>query len=354
MRVFLAFITLLAFGWQNGHAQVNKWADSYQLERITAQMIAEISDIPVSVRRMAIYKLNYNSSSFDKQSIAYIKSEIESVFRDYSPVRVISPPELDPTDNLKIVGSDSTLQIMNIQGRSVADMSPELLENISSKYSVSGLVELTLQKKRPEGLIISVRIISPSSREIVWSKSFESYPVEEREKVDLGKRVTLNFGATSLTNESFTLAGSEEMEESKTLNYNFTFGYRQPLNLDNSSYLGLFVGYNKMRSTDNPDFENAFLEVGLSFDQALSRKSPDIRGYRVMLGVDASIWLPRDEKKGDIVMISPSIMFNLTENLGFEVNGLAFMSDRSVQDPVNSNIFTYGQLGYGVRAYVQF
>ena len=67
---------------------------------------------------------------------------------------LLSPPELEPNDKLKIVGNDSTLQILNMQGRSLADVSPEMLEEIAYKYGVQGLVELSLQRRQPEGLVI--------------------------------------------------------------------------------------------------------------------------------------------------------------------------------------------------------
>lgn len=362
MRILLVTILLAVFGTEITMAQpnkINKRAESYMVRQITNQLVKELSDLPVNVRRMAVYKINYESSQFNNQSIAYIKGEIEATLRENSPVSVISPPELDPTDKLKIMGSDSTLQIMNIKGRSLADMSPELLERVTQKYSVDGLAELTIQQMQTEGLVVLIRIMNPQSREIVWSKSFESYPVEIKEKEDVGKRVILNFGVKLLENESFTLGaapGSEVVVDSRSFNYNFNIVYRQPLNENNSSYLGLFTGINVISPVDDPGFESRFWEIGLTFDQALSQKSVNINDFRVMLGIDASMWLAQGEREGDLLTISPSIMFNLTNNIGFELNGMAFLTERTIKqaDTISPDTYTFGQIGYGVTAYVRF
>lgn len=361
MRTILVVILLAGFGIQSARAQsgdINRRADTYMMRQITNQLVEELSDLPVNVRRMAIYKINYKSSNFDNQDIAYIKGSIESTFRDNSPVVVISPPELDPSDKLKIVGSDSTLKLLNIKGRSLADMSPELLEDIAQKYSVSGLTELTIQRLQTEGLVVLIRIMNPQSREIVWSKSLAAFPVEDPEEKKLGKRVVIQFGATMMENESYATGVAPDVEipvGTSSLKYNLSVGYRQPLNEMNSSYLGIFTGVNVLRANESTDFESTFWEMGITFDQAISRKSTEINDYRLMLGLDASVWLAQGDRNGNLITASPSLMFNLTQNIGFEVRGLVLVSDRFVKTTAaNPNSYTYGQLGYGVKAYVQF
>lgn len=306
MRVFLVII-LLAVGFlQTAQAQqelreVEKRAETYMMSRISDQLIDELNDFPINIRRMAVYKINYNSDKFSNESIAFIKGEIETVFRENTSVSVISPPELDPTDKLKIVGTDSTLRLMNIKGRSLADMSPELLESVSDKYSLSGLAELTLQRHMTEGLVVQIRIMSPQSREIVWARSIAAYPIGIQEKDDTGKNVVLRFGTTIMSNEFFTNPFAPDIEnpvETSSLNYNFNFGYRQSFNEDNSGYLGFYTGFNIIRSNASVEFEANFWELGISFDQAISSKNEEINDYRVMLGLDSSVWLAMGEKKG--------------------------------------------------------
>ncbi|MDR9416659.1 MAG: hypothetical protein RI564_10265 [Gracilimonas sp.] len=351
--------------WQSALGQqrnrnMNRQADTYMMNKITNQLINELSDLPLNIRRAAIYKINYDESEFNNENIAFIKGEIEATFRENTAMSVISPPELDPTDKLKIIGSDSTLQLMNIKGRSLADMSPELMEGVSNKYSLSGLMELTVQREMAEGLVVQIRIISPQTREIVWAQSVAAFPVEEKETDDIGKRIVFRFGASLMQNDFSTVSTAPSTQvgsNSTSLNYNFNVGYRQPFNDRNSGYLGFYTGFNLFRANEDAGFEANFWEIGLSFDQAVTDKSESINDYRIMLGLDASVWLAQGNRNGNLIMMNPGIMFNLSKNIGFELYAHYFLTEQSVTEEVSTtvtNTYTYGQLGYGVKAYVQF
>ena len=121
--------------------------DPYMIEKIQEQLHPNLTDFPVNVRRIAIYKINYSALRFTNEEVEYLRAEIEYSMRQYAGLTVLSPPELEPNDKLKIIGNDSTLQILNMQGRSLADVSPDMLEEISYKYGVQGLVELSLQSQ---------------------------------------------------------------------------------------------------------------------------------------------------------------------------------------------------------------
>ena len=177
MRSVFIISAVLLIGFSGTtFAQDHKSGVAYQMEQISDQMIDQINDVPANIRRVAVYKLNYNPMRFTVQEVEFIRGEIESAFREFAGLTVLSPPELEPNDKMKIFGNDSTLQILNIQGRSLADVSPELLTESASTYGVQGLLEVSMQKRNPDGLILSLRMISPRSREIVWTKSFISNP----------------------------------------------------------------------------------------------------------------------------------------------------------------------------------
>lgn len=194
MKRTLTFLLLyLLGGWgfsNDATAQLftHDQGDPYMVEKIQEQLNPELGDFPVSVRRVAIYKINYSALRFTNEEIEYIRAEMEYSLRQFAGLTVLSPPELEPNDKLKIVGNDSTLQILNMQGRSLADVSPEMLEEIAYKYGVQGLVELSLQRREPEGLVIGIRVMNPQSREVVWSKSFTSNPPVVLPTLDQGDR----------------------------------------------------------------------------------------------------------------------------------------------------------------------
>ena len=85
--------------------------DPFMIEKIQEQLNPSLTDFPASVRRIAIYKINYSALRFTNEEVEYIRAEDRvfdaAICRTYS----LSPPELEPNDKLKIVGNDSTLQI---------------------------------------------------------------------------------------------------------------------------------------------------------------------------------------------------------------------------------------------------
>lgn len=355
MRILLSIILIAILAPSRGLGQAYTLTDFEKVEQIVQQLEGQVEDFPVSVQRLAVYKINYDPNRFSSETVSYIKNRVEAALKELTPADIISPSELAPTDKLRIVGSDSTLKIMNIKGRSMPDMSPELLTKITEKYSVSGLVELTLQRHGPEKLFISMRLMNPASRQIVWSKSFESSPVGKEDE-DVGKRTNFQFGISALENKSFTEGGgTPEDIGTRSLLYSIIYIYRQSLNSDNSSYFGFSTGLNFTRSLDSPDFNTYFWQVGLNFDQAITQKNSVINGYRFMLGVDGGLWIPLGKRQGELLVLQPSLMFNLTKNIGFEVNVTSFLSDSYIRNEnAPRDTFTFSKFGYGVKAYVQF
>ena len=175
--------------------------DPYMIEKIQEQLHPNLIDFPVNVRRIAIYKINYSALRFTNEEVEYLRAEIEYSLRQYAGLTVLSPPELEPNDKLKIIGNDSTLQILNMQGRSLADVSPDMLEEISYKYGVQGLVELSLQRREPEGLVIGIRVMNPQSREVVWSNSFISNPPIVLPTLNQGSQKLVSFGITTRSSD---------------------------------------------------------------------------------------------------------------------------------------------------------
>lgn len=111
----LGFLILIVGRVENSQAQTHEEGVPYQMELITNQMVDQLNDIPANIRRVAVYKMNYNAMRFTMQEVEFIRGEIESSLRTYAGLTVLSPPELEPNDKMKIFGSDSTLQILNIQ-----------------------------------------------------------------------------------------------------------------------------------------------------------------------------------------------------------------------------------------------
>jgi hypothetical protein len=260
---------------------------------------------------------------------------------------------------MKIFGSDSTLQILNIQGRSLADVSPDFLSEITTKYGVNGLIEVGLQRRNPDGLVLSIRMMNPSSREIVWSKSFIANPFEINEEVDKGNTLVFSFGTGALQTESkfrtdTSFANQDTAFSSLVFNYAANVSYRQPINAENSAYIGFTGGFNVLQSSQDNDFDITFIELGISYYQALSpEKNVTINDYKMMLFLKSSIQFPVSSVKGEILSAQPGLMLNLSKNLGVSFYTSLILSGEELTLSNNDRI-TYNKVGYGVHAVVRF
>ncbi len=396
MKRTLTFLLLyLLGGWgfsNDATAQLftHDQGDPYMVEKIQEQLNPELGDFPVSVRRVAIYKINYSALRFTNEEIEYIRAEMEYSLRQFAGLTVLSPPELEPNDKLKIVGNDSTLQILNMQGRSLADVSPEMLEEIAYKYGVQGLVELSLQRREPEGLVIGIRVMNPQSREVVWSKSFISNPPVVLPTLDQGSQYLLTFGVTSRGSDSWyrnqyantsgaqidttgagagagagvdsTGNGSNFVHQADTLlrqaltDFSVTFSYRQPLDLRNSAYIGFTAGYHVLRSTnrDVTLFDMSLFDVGLVYYQAISEKVPDIDEYRVVFYSRANVQFPLgNNRQGEVFMLEPGLQFHLSKNIGLSVFGNLMLAGDTIKLS-NKDRLTYNKSGFGFHAVIRF
>jgi hypothetical protein len=378
MKRSLTFILLyLLGGWGlSNHATAQLFThdqgDPYMVEKIQEQLNPELSDFPVSVRRVAIYKINYSALRFTNEEIEYIRTEMEYSLRQFAGLTVLSPPELEPNDKLKIVGNDSTLQILNMQGRSLADVSPEMLEEIAYKYGVQGLVELSLQRREPEGLVIGIRVMNPQSREVVWSKSFISHPPVVLPTLNQGSQYLVTFGVTSRGSDSWyrnqyanidtTGIGNNFVNQADTLirqaltDFSVTFSYRQPLDLNNSAYIGFTAGYHVLRSTnrDVTIFDMSLFDVGLVYYQAISEKVPDIDEYRVVFYSRANVQFPLgNNRQGEVFMLEPGLQFHLSKNIGLSVFGNLMLAGDTIKLS-NKDRLTYNKSGFGFHAVIRF
>ena len=354
--------------------------DPYMIEKIQEQLHPNLIDFPVNVRRIAIYKINYSALRFTNEEVEYLRAEIEYSLRQYAGLTVLSPPELEPNDKLKIIGNDSTLQILNMQGRSLADVSPDMLEEISYKYGVQGLVELSLQRREPEGLVIGIRVMNPQSREVVWSNSFISNPPIVLPTLNQGSQKLVSFGITTRSSDSWyrnqystttssndsTGAGTDSTSttfshQADTLlrqaltDFSLTFSYRQPLDLENSSYIGFTVGYHilKSQNRDITLFDISLFDLGLVYYQALSEKNSDIDEYRVVFYSKLNMQFPLGNKDGEMFMLEPGVQFNLSKNIGLSVFGNLMLAGETIKLP-NKDRITYKQTGIGFHAVLRF
>ena len=326
-------------------AQSYETGDPYLMEKITNRLSEELYDIPVSIRRAAVYKINYSANSFTTEEVEYIRGEIEAAFRQHAGITILSPPELEPNDKMKIVGSDSSLKIVNVRGRSLADVTPEMLSTITGRYGVQGLIELTLQRSNPEGIIVSIRMVNPGSREIIWTKSFVSNEKVAKIEVDKGKTSVFNFGAGIMTGETDA--------DDVIVDFSASYTFRQPINSDNSGYLGFTIGGHLLKPRAASEFEMNLLELGLTFYHGMGRRIEAINDERVAIYLNTSAYVVMGDVTGQMFNARPGLMFNFGENLGVLLYSNILLSGETVtlEDDTEA---TFNTIGYGIQGVVRF
>lgn len=350
----VSFGFLLLFISVHGVAQSYEQGVAYNMEKIYGELEEDLAGFPAGIRRIAIYKVNYNALRFTEQDIDLIRNKLETAFREYSGLTVLSPTELEPNDKMKIMGTDSSLQILNVHGRSIADLSPELLRTITQRYGVQGLVELSVQKVNPEGLIINIRLMNPNSREIVWTKTLIANPFKVKEKIDLGQPVVILFGAGGAHGESIVTADTAMTGlNAVAVSFSAHASYRQTLNRDNSAYIGLGGGINVLRSSTQNTFNTTLVELGITYYQAISQKNEMINDYRAVFFANSNIQFAPTSIKGQIFSVKSGMMFNLSRNLGLQPYLNVIISGETLTLE-NGTEITYNQIGYGLHAVVRF
>lgn len=339
-------------------AQDYESGDPYMMGQIMEQMSTELNDVPFNIRRVSVYKINYSSFRFTSEEIEYIRAEIESAFREYAGLTVLSPPELEPNDKMKIIGSDSTLQILNVRGRSLADISPEYLTEITVKYGIHALIELSVQRRNTEGIVIALRMMNPNSREVVWTRSFISNRVIIEEKADKGRTSVISIGVGNRTIDKIfhpdtTVILNDTTFKKNVIDLHATFSYRQPLNIDNSAFIGFTGGFHLLNSRESNSYNMQLIELGITYFQAVSPLNTDLNLYRIMFYLNGNIQFPFGSQSGEMFTATPGLMLNLSENIGISFYSSILLSGETIKKSNNEEV-TFNKVGYGVHGVIRF
>ena len=345
--VCLCFLSLIG---NNAVAQ----SDAVLVEKAISKLEDMVADIPNDVRRVAVYRLNYNENVLSEETIGYLVSRIEETFKQYSALSVISPPELKPTNELKIFGRDSTIQISNTKGRSLAESSAELLLETAQRYSLHALIEVTVQKKALEGFIINIRMLRPESLEVVWVKTIISNQVFAKEEIDKGKLIFLNVGVETVTGESFKADSVTTDAEQQVLNFNASVTYRQPIDNTVSSYFGIRGGLNIYKGTQDSLYNAALVNLGIVFQYGLGEKNESINATRLLLTLDADMRFAITKYEGSIFTVSPGLQFNFTESISIGLYARNIISGDELRQKGENKSITFNRLSYGLQCVFRF
>lgn len=363
----LALVLVLAHLPTNLRAQVTEIRlsdlpldeNTFFMQYISEELANSLTEIPLSVRRIAIYRVSYDEKLFDRNDVSYIKDEVERVIKKNSPITILSPLEFEPNNAVKITITDSSLKMSNIQGRSFVDSSMDEIFTAADKYNIQGLMELSLQRKEIEGIILTIRLISARSQELLWSKAFRSNVVKIDTRIDSSRKASIKVGVNSVYGQFVNGARlpAQGSTSAQVYDVGFTYQYVEPLDEDYRSLFGFFAGGHLYR-VGNSEFETyqgSFVEAGLMFKRALSKKNNYVDGNRIELASYVSAMVPLSKKKGIMITVAPAgLHFNLTRTFGFYAEPRYILSGEMVYFNNNTENLQYERFSYGIGTIIRF
>jgi hypothetical protein len=272
--------------------------------------------------------------------------------------------EFEQENVLQITGTDSSLVLKNTgKEANEKENSLRLLE-LSRKYGVDAFLKGYVQYRNDVGYTISLELISPSTREVIWSKSLVSRDLEPEEEVYKGKLTLLTVGANNTPTGGYLLssanggAGGTYSGDILLLNYNVRLAFRQPINKKNSGYIGVQGGYNYYNvlpvGEEGDDFESynaSVFDLGLVFYKTLAEKSEKENAHWVDIFIGPNLLMPSNSK--NLFALTQGVNVNVAENLGvaFDVQYL-FSSGPSLENSEEAQIqktVELNTIGYGVK-----
>ena len=200
--------------------------------------------------------------------------------------------------------------------------------------------------------------MNPNSREVVWTKSFVSNRIVIEEEVDRGRTSVIAFGVGNRTidkvfNPDTTVVLNDSTFKKNVTDLHATFSFRQPLNLENSAFIGFTAGFHFLNSRESDDYNMNLVELGVTYYQAVGSLNNDLNLYRVMFYLNGNIQFPFGTQKGEMFTATPGLMLNLSDNIGLSFYSSIILSGETIKRSNNEEI-TFNKVGYGVHGVIRF
>lgn len=359
MRKATGIFVLIALLWtnlsfaQNSGKGSPKASQYMQLQKVMKKLQNEIETIPYNIQRVATQRLGYDTTRLTRQGYKLIRHEIERVFREDGRIKMLALEEFRRDKVLFVEGTDSTLTLSNTQ-RSAGEKenSIRLLE-LSQKYGIDAFLQGNIQYKNDLGYVITLELISPQSREVLWSKSLVSKDLTPEKKPYKGKLTLISAGGSLLPTGSYTIGGTGYTGGILFVDYTARVALRQPVNERNGGYIGVRGGYHyyntmpKGQNTTNYEpFTQSVFEVGVIFYKTLAEKNKKKHTHWLELYLGPNLLIPSGSQ--NMFALAQGININLSENLGLALDVQYLLSPNPEVENETKNI-QLNSVGYGLK-----
>ena len=334
---------------------INQDSLEIRLQDLFDQLEENLNDIPLTLRRAAVFRIERDEELFTASDANYIRNQVEGILKANSSLTLLSPLELQPTDAVKIIASDTTLQISSQKGRSFADLNLDKLLETAREYNVQGLVEISVFRRSVLGLVLTVRIISAESLELLWSKTVESYPPPAKpEPEDSSRTSMLSVGLFSYTG-AFLEDGvkRQDIDQSVTMLHTTLHGYfMQPMQSTYDSYFGLFAGGNF--STTISDSIQArdlvMLDVGMLYRVAITPYNSFRGANPLWITSSLMVSVPLIGEKGYLFTLSPvNLLVHFTRNFSLAIEPRLIVGENDITYGKSTDVILFDRFNYGFK-----
>lgn len=344
----------LSFG-QNGTNGSKNLSQYTQLQQVVDKLESEVETIPHNIQRVATQRMTYDSTRITPEGYRLIRHEVESAFKENGRVKLLKLEEFSRKKVLHISGTDSTLTLRNtIRTADERENSIRLLE-LSQKYGVDAFMKGDIQYRGDVGYVVLLELISPQSREVMWSTSLVSKDMNPPEPAYKGKRTIISAGASMMPTSQYNINGSPYSGEILLLDYTARVAFRQPINSNNSGYIGIRGGYHYYSVLPKGDegqtfepYNSQLFEVGAIFYKTLAEKSEIENEYWLEIYVGPNLLMHSNSKNQ--FGLAQGININISKNLGLGLDAqYLFGQSPELENEDETRNIQLNTIGYGLK-----
>jgi hypothetical protein len=216
-----------------------------QLNYLLGKVPYNMQDVPLNTRRIALFDIR---SDIPKVylSLPDLRNQLIQQLMN-SGLQVIMVPEFDDKVTLKIKSSDSIFKVDNRSSLSRLKSDPNKLISVCQAYNIQGLFNCNVYYDSLNGPKISMSIIHPSNRNILWVKQIDlsSDVIVDPHKFVIGAGMGLQKVNEIRDRFNDTLSGSNLNIVPLTL----TLSYMEVMNSNRSSEFGIQVNIRSIDQT---------------------------------------------------------------------------------------------------------
>ena len=231
--LFLAYMPSMLMSQSQGTRKGDRI--EVQLNYLLGKVPYNMQDVPLNTRRIALFDIR---SEIPKVylSMPDLRNQLTQQLMN-SGLQVLMVPEFDDRVTLKIRSSDSIFKVDNRSALSRLKGDPKKLIDVCQAYNIQGLFNCNVYYDSLNGPKISMTIVHPANRNILWVKQIDlsSDVIVDPSKFTVGVGMGLQKLNEIRGNPNDTLWGSNLT----VVPISLTMTYTQVVNVDRNSEFGL-------------------------------------------------------------------------------------------------------------------